>query len=36
MLAIVDAYNISLFLHISAVVIGFGSTYAEAITFPVA
>jgi uncharacterized membrane protein len=36
MLATVDAYNISLFLHISAVVIGFGATYAEAITFPVA
>lgn len=36
MLAIVDAYNISLFLHISAVVIGFGATYAEAIMFPVA
>jgi uncharacterized membrane protein len=36
MLATVDAYNISLFLHISAVVIGFGATYAEAILFPVA
>jgi Predicted integral membrane protein (DUF2269) len=36
MLATVDAYNISLFLHISAVVIGFGSTFAEAIMFPVA
>ena len=36
MLATVDAYNISLFLHISAVVIGFGATYAEAIMFPVA
>lgn len=36
MFATVDAYNISLFLHISAVVIGFGATYAEAITFPVA
>jgi len=35
-LATVDAYNISLFLHISAVVIGFGATYAEAIMFPVA
>jgi hypothetical protein len=36
MLATVDAYNISLFLHISAVVVGFGATYAEAIMFPVA
>ena len=36
MLATVDAYNISLFLHISAVVIGFGATYAEAVMFPVA
>lgn len=36
MFATVDAYNISLFLHISAVVIGFGATYAEAIMFPVA
>src|SRR3954468_19417028 len=36
MLATVDAYNISLFLHISAVVIGFGSTYAEAVMFPLA
>ncbi len=36
MLATVDAYNISLFLHISAVVIGFGATYAEAIMFPLA
>jgi Predicted integral membrane protein (DUF2269) len=36
MLATVDAYSISLFLHISAVVIGFGATYAEAIMFPIA
>ena len=36
MFATVDAYNISLFLHISAVVIGFGATYAEALMFPVA
>src|SRR5215208_6248050 len=36
MLATVDAYNISLFLHISAVVIGFGATYAEAMMFPLA
>ena len=36
MLAAVDAYSISVFLHIAAVVVGFGSTYALAITFPVA
>jgi uncharacterized membrane protein len=36
MLAAVNALSISVFLHISAVVIGFGATYAEAITFPVA
>jgi uncharacterized membrane protein len=35
-LATVDAYNISLWLHISAVVVGLGATFAEAITFPVA
>ena len=36
MLAVVDAYSVSLFLHLAAVVVGFGSTYALAITFPVA
>ncbi len=36
MLAVIDAYSISLFLHIAAVVVGFGSTYALALTFPVA
>lgn len=36
MLAVVDAYSVSLFLHISAVVVGLGATYAEAIAFPVA
>ena len=35
-IATVDAYNVSLWLHISAVVVGFGATFAEAITFPVA
>jgi predicted integral membrane protein DUF2269 len=34
--AVVDDYTISLFLHISAVVVGFGATFAEAIMFPVA
>jgi uncharacterized membrane protein len=32
----VSSYEISLFLHISAVMIGFGATFAEAIMFPVA
>jgi uncharacterized membrane protein len=32
----VGSYEISLFLHISAVVVGFGATFAEALTFPVA
>ena len=35
-IAKIDAYSISLFLHIAAVVVGFGSTYALALTFPVA
>jgi uncharacterized membrane protein len=32
----VTAYDFSVFLHVSAVVIGFGATFAEAIMFPVA
>jgi uncharacterized membrane protein len=36
MLAVIDGYTVSLFLHISAVVVGFGATYALAISFPVA
>lgn len=32
----VSTYEISLFLHITAVVVGFGATFAEAIMFPVA
>ena len=35
-MAAITAYNISLWLHISAVVVGFGATFAEAIAFPVA
>jgi uncharacterized membrane protein len=35
-LATIDAYSISVFLHVSAVVVGFGSTFAEALLFPVA
>jgi hypothetical protein len=32
----VTSYDLSLFLHITAVVVGFGSTFAESIMFPVA
>jgi uncharacterized membrane protein len=32
----VTSYEFSVFLHITAVVIGFGATFAESITFPVA
>lgn len=32
----VTAYEFSLFLHITAVVVGFGATFAESIMFPVA
>jgi uncharacterized membrane protein len=32
----VSLYELSLFVHITAVVVGFGATFAEAITFPVA
>src|SRR3712207_1680170 len=35
-LAAVDAYSISVFVHVAAVVVGFGATFAEAIAFPVA
>jgi uncharacterized membrane protein len=36
MLAAITAYNVSIFIHVAAVVIGFGSTYALALTFPIA
>ena len=32
----VTFYDVSVWLHVSAVVIGFGATFAESITFPVA
>jgi uncharacterized membrane protein len=32
----VTGFQLSLFLHITAVVVGFGATFAEAVTFPVA
>lgn len=34
--AAIDAYSISVFLHVTAVVVGFGSTFAESVMFPVA
>jgi uncharacterized membrane protein len=36
MLAAIDAYSISVFLHVSAVVVGFGATFALAVAFPLA
>jgi len=36
MLATVDGYNVSLFIHITAVMVGFGSTFALAVTTPLA
>ena len=35
-LAEVSLYNLSLFVHITAVVVGLGATFAEALFFPVA
>jgi uncharacterized membrane protein len=35
-LAAVTAYNVSIFIHVTAVVVGFGATFAEAVMFPVA
>ena len=32
----IDAYSLSVFVHVSAVVVGFGATFAESIMFPVA
>ena len=34
--AAIEFYDISVFVHVAAVVIGFGATFAEAIMFPVA
>jgi uncharacterized membrane protein len=34
--ASITAYSFSVFLHVTAVVVGLGATFAEAITFPVA
>jgi uncharacterized membrane protein len=35
-LASITAYSISVWIHVSAVVVGFGATFAEAVAFPVA
>jgi hypothetical protein len=35
-LADITLYNLSVFVHVSAVVVGFGATFAEALCFPVA
>jgi uncharacterized membrane protein len=32
----VSGYELSLFLHVTAVVVGFGATFAESVAFPVA
>lgn len=32
----VTSYNVSVFIHITAVMVGFGATFAESIMFPVA
>lgn len=36
MLLAVSNYNVSVFIHVTAVVVGFGMTFAESIMFPVA
>jgi hypothetical protein len=36
MLASITVYSLSVWIHVSAVVVGFGATFAEALMFPVA
>jgi uncharacterized membrane protein len=36
MLASVTALSVSIWIHVTAALVGFGSTFAEAVTFPVA
>jgi hypothetical protein len=36
MIAAIEFYDISVFVHVAAVVVGFGATFAEAMLFPVA
>src|SRR5215213_6589034 len=35
-LAAITAYSVSVFIHVTAVVVGFGATFAESVMFPVA
>jgi uncharacterized membrane protein len=35
-LGAITAYNVSVFIHVAAVVVGFGATFAESVMFPVA
>jgi len=35
-IAAITLYDVSVFLHVAAVVVGFGSTFAESLMFPVA
>src|ERR671917_2475284 len=35
-IAAITLYSVSVFLHVTAVVVGFGSTFAESLAFPVA
>jgi uncharacterized membrane protein len=32
----VSTYDLSIFIHVTAVVVGFGATFAESLTFPIA
>src|SRR5215207_1265034 len=36
LLAVITAYSVSVFIHVTAVVVGFGATFAESVMFPVA
>jgi uncharacterized membrane protein len=36
MIAAITAYSVSVFVHVTAVVVGFGATFAESLLFPVA
>jgi uncharacterized membrane protein len=36
MLASITAYNVSIWIHVSAAVVGFGATFAGAVAFPLA
>jgi hypothetical protein len=36
MLATITLYDLSVFVHVTAVVVGFGATFAEAVSFPLA